>query len=290
MEELKSPKKFLLVSYILNIIAIILFFSAPQLAVVFAGIASAIYHVSGGSICAEENKAFHIGLFASPGVAGLIAGGFIAFREINILPWLLIAAIGFFILLFFIPGRKYNSLEQDKTESVTQKIIFDRHDLIMILLLTVISLRSVIWNVFQLAHENNYQWLIAIAISAFAGKLIGGWAADKVGWRLYTYFSLIVATPLISFFRNEIVLFCIGIGLLQSSIPATTSLLIHSLKGKKERAIGLSFGTAILAGAIVFYSPVRNLLDSNVFLSLLTLLMIFFLFFSGKKRVFSLFN
>ena len=268
----------------LNVGAVALFTWIPNLSIVLAGAASAIYHVAGGSVCARDNKAANIGLFAAPGVLGLIAGGYFAFSQIHIIAWLLAANIGFLIILFLLQIKDKNILD-DKSPGTPSKFALDQHDLIMILLLTVISLRSVMWNVFQLIHENNYSWLLAIAVSAFIGKIAGGWLADKIGWRLYLFISLITATPLITFFKEEIVLFCIGIGLLQSGIPATTSLLIQSVKGKTERAIGLSFGTAIIAGAIILYTPFRNFLFQDTFLFAITACMLLLLFFEWRRKV-----
>ena len=284
IEKYSNPKRFLTVSYILNVMAVGLFIWAPQLSIVLAGVASAIYHVAGGSVCARDNKAVNIGLFAAPGVVGLIAGGYFAFLQIQIIGWLLVASIIFLIFLFLLNIKDKGILEK-VNKDVQAKFTLERHDLIMILLLTVISLRSVLWNIFQLIHENNYSWLLAIGLSAFAGKIIGGWLADKIGWRLYLFISLVTATPLITFFKDEIVLFCIGIGLLQSGIPATTSLLIQSVKGKTERAIGLSFGTAIIAGAIALYIPFRDFLFHNSALLGIIAGMILLLFFLDRQKV-----
>jgi FSR family fosmidomycin resistance protein-like MFS transporter len=79
LEKWGKPKQLLLIAYGLNVLAVALFILSPQLSIVLAGVASAIYHVAGGTVCAEENKAFNIGLFAAPGVAGLIAGGYLAY-------------------------------------------------------------------------------------------------------------------------------------------------------------------------------------------------------------------
>lgn len=286
MEKYKSPKNFLLLAYGLNISAILLFSQFPQLSIVLAGVASAIYHVSGGTICAARNKAAGIGLFAAPGVAGLIFGGYFAFNNISISPWLLVSAIIIFVLLTMLPGKQNKLVAEAKKDTEAhKKFQLDQHDLVMILLLTIISLRSAVWDIFQLIHQNNFSWLIAIALSAFAGKISGGWIADRIGWRLYTYLSLGLATPLITFFRDELILFCIGIGLLQSSIPSTTMLLIRSLKGKKERAIGLSFGTAIIAGALIFYTPARTLILSNLFIWISGLIMVILLSLTYYKRL-----
>ena len=91
------------------------------------------------------------------------------------------------------------------------------------------------------------------------GKIAGGWLADKIGWRLYALSSAIFATPLLTFFKKELLLFSLGIGLLQSGIPATTSLLIHSLKGKTSKGIALSFGVAIIIGSVTSVFPAKTL-------------------------------
>ncbi|HYM95062.1 MAG TPA: hypothetical protein VET23_13035, partial [Chitinophagaceae bacterium] len=216
IEKMLSPKKFLLLAYSMNVVAVASFAFSPRLSIVLAGIASAIYHVAGGSICARDNKAVNIGLFAAPGVAGLIAGGYFAYEKFAIDGWLLIASIIFLIMVSFcsFPGKKLSATPEEKT-ATGKKFHLEQHDLIMIMLLTFISLRSVIWDIFQLMHQNNYNWLLAIAGAGFVGKIAGGWLADKIGWRLYTLSSLFIATPLITFFKNELLLFCIGIGLLQ---------------------------------------------------------------------------
>jgi len=280
LEKHNQPKTFLLAAYALNVIAIAIFFISPQLSIVLAGIASALYHVTGGTICAEKNRATNIGLFAAPGVAGLIAGGYFAYLHIDLEIWLLATAAVFLFLFFILPVKL-----PDKTAAKPNSdkpTVFDGHDIVMILLLIFISFRSVIWNIFRLIHENDYHWLIAIAAAAFFGKIIGGWLADRIGWRMYSIISLAIATPLLTFFRNELLLFTIGIGLLQSSIPATTSLLIRSMAGKTERAIALSFGTTILAGTILFYTAVREFFLSNLFLGIIAFIMIVLLFIMKK--------
>lgn len=285
LEKHPHPRRFLLVAGGLNVLAAASAGFIPSLAVVAMGAASALYHVAGGALCAADKKATHIGLFAAPGVAGLILGGYLAFNHYNItLP--LLAATAIFLGLLWLQKLPDQSLEPTVPERPS--LMPDRHDLVMILLLTVISLRSAVWNIFQLIHEQEYDWLLAIAGAAFAGKIIGGWLADRVGWRLYMFVSLFAATPLVTFFRNELLLFCIGIGLLQSGIPATTALLIRSVDGRVGRGISLSFGVAIVAGAAVFCLP-RALYSGGgyqltVLVSALLALIVLFMYFSGVKR------
>jgi MFS transporter, FSR family, fosmidomycin resistance protein len=282
LEKTSDPKRFIVASYGLNIAAILVFYFSPQLAILMAGIASAVYHVAGGTVCAQRNKAFHIGIFAAPGVAGLITGGLLAWNQVNIISILLALSI---LIFFFLSGMTIEDQAIEKNENLNtpKKSPVDQHDLIMILLLMIISLRSVVWNIFQLVYENNYSWLIAIGLSAFIGKIAGGWLADKIGWRLYAIISIVLATPLLTLFRKEWFLFCLGIGLLQSGIPATTSLLIQSLKGKTARGISLSFGAAIIMGAFAGLIPLQLLLEKIPFI-LFTSFMLMVIFILWYRR------
>lgn len=281
IEKLGQHKKFLQGAYGLNIIAVAIFAFLPQFSIVLAGIASAFYHVAGGALSAEKNKAMNIGLFAAPGVAGLIAGGWLAYSKIEMNSWLLIIAIFFAMILFILPLAK--TMEK-KQLSNKQNDFIDGHDVIMILLLVFISFRSVIWNVFQLIHEQQYDWLLIIAAAAFAGKIAGGWIADRIGWRTYSFISLTLAVPLLTLFKKELVLFSIGIGLLQSGIPASTALLIKAMNNKTEKAIGLSFGLAIILSGMFFYTPIREIFLSDVAIWIMALMMAAALFISMKVK------
>lgn len=288
LEKYFEPRLFLIGAYALNVMAALFFTISPSLSVVMMGVASAVYHVAGGTVCANENKAFNIGLFAAPGVAGLIAGGYFAWQEFQLALQLQAAAVLFLLLLLIIKLNTGSVTERKTVKADT--VLPDRHDMVMILLLTVISLRSAIWNIFQLVHEKEYEWLIAIAVAAFAGKIIGGWLADRLGWHLYIYISLVTALPLLTFFKNEMFLFCTGVGLLQSGIPASTALLIKSVKGKTARGISLSFGVAIIVGAVVFCLPPGIYADQMPLLSWITLfiviLMLVIMFLVKKKTGF----
>jgi FSR family fosmidomycin resistance protein-like MFS transporter len=281
LEQLKSPKRFLICGYTLNGIAVAFFAILPHLAVVLMGLASAMYHVAGGSVCAKDNKAANIGLFAAPGVLGLIAGGFFAVQGYQLTSYLLPSVL---LFLFFLLKIKIQYDYNVEVSKIPVSAVPDRHDIVMILLLTVISLRSALWNIFQLINENNYEWVLAIGIAAFAGKIAGGWVADRIGWRLYIFISLFSSLSLLTFFKNELLLFCIGIGLLQSGIPATTSLIIQSVKGKTERGISLSFGVAIIAGALVFALPQSIIRQYDSIAICTILIMLLLMYQSGRIK------
>ena len=249
--------------WLLNAAAIISFFCLPQLSFVLAGCASALYHVIGGTVAAQPQKASSIGLFAAPGIIGLAMAGYLAATGMN-LWWLLFLLT----LLFSVSGLFIPMYKPSDRKIETPSLAIDKHDRLMILLLTIITLRSALWNVFQLLHQHNYTWLLAIACSAFAGKILGGFISDRIGWRLYNLLSLCVSAPLVNFFKHDLVLFCVGVALLQSGIPASTALLLQSMKGEKEKGIGLSFGVAVFIAGII--SVAMSAVDNSI------LLLIFF--------------
>jgi hypothetical protein len=254
LQHYKSTKRVLCVAAIANVAAVGLFPLSPLLALVVAGCASALYHVAGSTACYKQNQATGIGVFAAPGIVGLAAAGYLAFKQVDVWAYLLSACCVFAVVLSCMQLVKHGVAENKK-----QPIEVDRHDVLMILLLSIITLRSAVWNIIQIAHEHDYTGLLAIAFSAFIGKIAGGLLSDRMGWKTYSLLSLITAMPLVTFFKDELLLFCIGIGLLQSAIPANTVLLIQYHKGKKEEAFAFSFGVAVLAGlfitAAIHYVP-----------------------------------
>ncbi|MBL0333907.1 MAG: hypothetical protein IPP73_00820 [Chitinophagaceae bacterium] len=74
IEQKKKPGQFIRAAMVMNGIAVLVFTQIHTLALVLAGVASAIYHVAGGAVCSRNNRAGSIGLFAAPGVAGLVPG------------------------------------------------------------------------------------------------------------------------------------------------------------------------------------------------------------------------
>ncbi|MBS1655674.1 MAG: hypothetical protein JSU05_12560, partial [Bacteroidetes bacterium] len=89
LEQFQKPKRFLLIACLLNLAAAVLFPFQPLLSIVFAGVGSAFYHVAGGTVCAKKQQASSIGLFAAPGVAGLILGGYMAYTSWQLFPWMI---------------------------------------------------------------------------------------------------------------------------------------------------------------------------------------------------------
>ncbi|MCX8020299.1 MAG: hypothetical protein N2747_07400 [Chitinophagaceae bacterium] len=271
---------FVRLAWCFHVLALFLFEVYPPTAFIFSGMGSAIYHVAGCSFSISDRESSSVGFFAAPGVLGLIAGGYLAWQGYNLIIFLVVVCFIFLMLFLKVPLKNKPSLKRKTHTPVTP----DMHDWLMIALLSVVALRSAVWNIFQFIFQENYTALIAIALSAAAGKLIGGWLADKVGLRFYIYFTLLSSAPLLSFLKHDLVAMSIGIALLQSGVPATTVLLYRSTNCHKEAAVAHTFGTAILAGAFIFLLP-KDWLTQNIMIPFsLVMLAVLLLAFTQKSK------
>ena len=95
--------------------------------------------------------------------------------------------------------------------------------------------------------------ILIIGISAFAGKIIGGFVADKIGWKKFVYITLPIALVLFQFGKENIYALAFGIACLQSSVPITLLLMSRSLPMYPATATALSVGASVaIAGLPLF--------------------------------------
>lgn len=232
----------------------------PAGAVMLAGCGSAVFHVAGGRLALEAlpGKAAAPGIFAAPGVLGLALGGFLAIGGWAAMPWMLGLGAVLMILLLQADSNRMKAqsprgakLQQDDEHGL------DGHDVLMLLLLLAIAMRSAVWNVFQLVHAGEETWLLAIGAAALVGKFAGGFAADWLGWKRYTVGALLLAVPLLVWSEGNRWLLLPGVALLQSATPAAVTALWRYMPKMPATASGMAFGLAIAAGGIPFALGLR---------------------------------
>lgn len=262
-DRLARPRAVALLGLLL-LSAALLTADLPKFAVLLAGLGSAAFHVGGGALafCATPGRAAGPGVFAAPGVIGLAAGGLLAVSGVNAL-WLLLLPLVLLMLavvLCELPVLPY-------TEPAAHSALPDRHDLIMLVLLVGIALRSLVWNIAQMLVEGQHEQLLLLAFGAACGKIVGGWLADRVGWRRWTLSALLVAAPLLFFGGRSLPVLVLGVALLQSASPAALAMTWRLLPSQPALAAGLALGLAIAIGGV------PTLLGSAVLLSTPALLL-----------------
>ena len=170
----------------------------------------------------------------------------------------------------------------------------DMHDMLMIVLLLIMSLRSFLFDLLNSFVQQHEYGLLILGLSAFAGKIIGGFLADKIGWKRWVYISLTLAFILLQFGRDNIMALAFGTACLQSSVPITLQLMYRSIPAYPATASAMSLGTVVaLAGLPLYASPYMHTAFSNsasffiLFIAIAVIAMYagFFLFAKQQQKV-----
>ena len=95
--------------------------------------------------------------------------------------------------------------------------------------------------------------MVVIGISAFAGKMIGGFLADRIGWKLWVYISLPLAFLLLQFGKGNLMMLGFGVASLQSSVPISLLLMRRNLPEFPATSIAMTLGVGIALAALSFF-------------------------------------
>jgi len=220
LDSVKQLKPFSITSVLLLLLAILTYFFGAEAGIIISGFASAFVHVTGGAVCLQvhQNKTGPLGLFTAPGVLGLTAGGLLGqfgVWQLGVIAALVIA-VGILIQKNNLPV--YNSPQKRENE-------LDAHDWIMLGILLAMCFRSFLFDVINHVAQEYEHGILIIGISAFAGKIIGGFVADKIGLKKFVYITLPIALLLFQFGKENIYALGFGIACLQSSVPITLLLM-----------------------------------------------------------------
>jgi MFS transporter, FSR family, fosmidomycin resistance protein len=248
LDAKKKITPFARVSFALLALAVPAYFAGAGVGIIVSAFASAFVHVTGGAVCLQVHaqKTGPLALFTAPGVLGLTLGGAIGAAGTWVLLVALVLIVVIAALVFAAGLPAYQSPEKKESE-------LDVHDWLMLGILLVMCFRSFLFDVVNHVAHDYKNGILIIGISAFAGKIIGGFLADKIGWKKYVYISLPLALLLFQFGKDNIVALGFGIACLQSSVPITLLLMARSLPLYPATATGLSLGTSVALAGLPLY-------------------------------------
>jgi FSR family fosmidomycin resistance protein-like MFS transporter len=288
IDQRNNLSPFVTTSLLLLVASIPVFWLHDLSGIIIAGCSSAFLHVTGGSICLQNanEKSTPLGLFTAPGVLGLTLG----IASGNLSMWWLAAAIaGVIVVISLFKTRSAIQQATPRIHGGEAHALVEGHDWIMIAILLAATLRSFLYEVINLFSHNWQYGLLVIGISAFAGKLIGGFLADKIGWRRWVYITLPLAFLLLQFGRDNIFALGFGIACLQSSVPVSLLLMQKSMPGMPASATAMTLGIAIaLSGSILFVIdrvPVQKQWFTNTGFIAGVVLLVMILWLVGRRRV-----
>ncbi len=220
------------------------------LSILCLGCSSILVHVIGSiESLGGKSQASLVGIFASPGVMGLALGGYCAIQFVDVsLPCYITMATMVFVYTFF-----YKNTKDANVNSIGYDTSFHVHDLLMIILLFIIAMRSAIWNTIQQDYIAEPKLMLLIAFAAMLGKVVGGVMSQIWNAKKFTILALALSFPFILFFKKNIILFCIGVFFLQSSFPPMVCLMLENLRKHTAVLLSLAFGVSIVLGGGLYY-------------------------------------
>lgn len=268
VDRSRRPKSAAVLGLILLCVGLIALGLRPELAVMLSGLGSALFHVGGGALAvrATRNSAAGAGFFAAPGVLGLAIGGALAATN-HIVIWpfaatLLLSCVG--VIALRMPASPVSLNTNSGDEPISSDL-----GVVVLLLLAAIAVRSAVWSGLQLVFQGQIKTIILLAVAACAGKLLGGFLADWIGWRRWATGALLTAVPFLILGEWRAQALLVGVALLQSATPVTLAATAKLLPRQPATAAGLALGLAIAAGGLPVYGGLATAIIAPPVLTLM---------------------
>lgn len=267
-DYLHSPKITALSGCVLTGISAVIFSFSPVLAVILISIGNALFHVGGGSISLNltPKKATAPGIFVAPGAIGVLVGTLIG-KSGNYVAWQFVLLL--FILCVIILLVKEPEIDYGR-QSLDQKNKVNYFELILVLVLLSVAVRSLVGSVLIFPWKSEMLLLVVLTVAVVLGKSLGGILADRFGWMRIGIGSLLLSIPLLVFGANIPFLAIAGIFLFNITMPVTLVTISNILPGRSAFAFGLA-SLALIFGALPVFSTSKQFLGSGwiVFLTIL---------------------
>ncbi len=258
----KSPRVAAFLGCILTGISAMTFLYSPIMAIIFAGLGNALFHIGGGSISLNltPKKATAPGIYVAPGALGLLVGTLLG-KSGQFIVWPFILILAVLCLLMFV--IKKPEMNYERGEIRENK--FNYFEFILLLVFLSIAIRSLVGMVLVFPWKTNIDLLIILTVAVVLGKGLGGILADKFGWVRVAVGALILSIPFLVFGANISYLAIIGMFLFNITMSITLVVISNILPGRPGFAFGLTC-LALILGALPAFSGLKQLLGGQLFI------------------------
>ena len=201
--------------------------------VILVGLGNSVFHVSGGTetLLASGGRAWKLGVFVAPGSVGLALGTLFPKLGVWFSAALLLACVGAAVLPAAPTPRRMPAGSRSVPTWVSA-----------VLLLTV-AVRALGGTAAVFPWKTGVLPVLLTAVFVSGGKLLGGFAMDRLGTKATALVSIVPAAFLIAFGSGSAALSLLGQLLLNLTMPVTLLLLYRAMPD----APGLAFGLAASA-------------------------------------------
>lgn len=229
--------------------------SGPRLGVVvvaLAGLGNALFHVGAGAmvLAGSGGRAAPAGVFVAPGALGLGLGLLLGRRFVTVPLWPILLAVAVAPLVLWLVSKA------GAAASVVRSPLERRRTVVLVLGLLAFSvaIRSLVGTVGADGCPRGLALLVALPAVAFAGKLAGGFLADRFGFMDVAMVALLASGPLLAFAGGDPWLALPGLLIFQMTMPVTLVAALRALPAWP----GLGFGIlclALVGGNLPAYLP-----------------------------------
>ncbi|MGB9762422.1 MAG: hypothetical protein ACPLW7_00165 [Minisyncoccia bacterium] len=256
----KSPRAVAFLGCVLIVISAITFLSFPIVAIIFAGLGNALFHIGGGiiSLNLTPKKASAPGIYVAPGALGLLAGTLLG-KSGQFIAWPFILILAVLCLLMFVIKKPEMNYEREKITETK----FNYFEFILLLVFLSIAIRSLVGMVLVFPWKTNIDLLMILTAAVVLGKGLGGILADKFGWIRIGVGALILSIPFLVFGANIPYLAIIGMFLFNITMSITLVAISNILPGRPGFAFGLNC-LALILGALPAFSGLKQLLGGQL--------------------------
>jgi FSR family fosmidomycin resistance protein-like MFS transporter len=212
-------------------------------AVCLAGVGNALFHVGGGTISLNltPKRAAAPGIFVAPGAFGVLVGTMIGKNGYFTIWPFVVLLLSLCVVMFVAEVPKIDYDQKNGQES--RRVDFRFFELIILLLLSSIAIRSFVGFALVFSWKSDIVLLVTLTVAVVLGKALGGVLADKSGWIRVGIISLLVSAPLLSFGANIPYVAIFGMFSFNITMPITLTAISNMLPGRP----GFSFGLTCLA-------------------------------------------
>lgn len=275
----KSPRAAAFLGCILTALSAVTFLSFPIVAIVFAGLGNALFHVGGGSISLNltPKKATAPGIYVAPGALGLLFGTLLG-KGGQFIAWPFILILAVLCLLMFVIKMPEMNYEQE----VARKNKFNYFEFILLLVFLSIAIRSLVGAVLVFPWKTNIDLLVILTSAVVLGKGLGGILADKFGWIRVAVGALVLSIPFLVFGVDIPYLAIIGMFLFNITMPVTLVAISNILPGRPGFAFGLTC-LALILGSLPVFGSLKQLLGGQLFIFSIILVSSLALYYGLQK-------
>jgi len=221
---------------------------------VTAGLGNALFHVGAGAmvLAGWRGRAAPAGVFVAPGALGLGLGVILGRKllAVPLWPWLFVLAAA--SVMVWMASCSVRGERAAAAPSLGPRRL-EVAPIVMLLALSV-AIRSLVGTVGCDRCERGFLLMVAIPVVGFAGKLVGGFFADRFGWIDLSMVALLASGPLLAFSGGDLWLALPGLLIFQATMPVTLAAMMHLFPTRP----GLGFGilcVALVSGSLPAYLP-----------------------------------